>query len=269
MAKRWLGAGVLVVAASGCSNGANLDQVPIGSQVQVTREDGGVVEGTLTERTDETVKVDVGPVTRLVKREDVAHVAVPDAEGNAPALPAAARFREYQVPANTRVAIRLEQAVNSETSNAGDAVTATLAEAVRIDGVDVLPAGSVVRASVSEAEASGKVKGRARLALSFSGIAAHGEHYPIDAGYTMVAPATKARDAQTIGIPAAGGAVLGGILGGKKGAAIGAAVGGGAGTAVVLSTSGQEVGLESGSQVTVTLGRALEVKVPVAPKSDS
>ena len=62
----------------------------------------------------------------------------------------------------------------------------------------------------------------------------------------MVAPATKASDAKTIGIPAAGGAVLGAVLGGKKGAAIGAAVGGGAGTAVVLTTAGKEVGLASG-----------------------
>jgi hypothetical protein len=269
MAKRLLGPGLLVVAAIGCSNSANLDQVPIGSDVQVTRDDGGVVEGTLTERTDESVKVDVGPVTRVVKRDDVAHVAVPDEDGKAPELPAIARFREYQVPSSTRIAIRLAQAVSSDTSKAGQAIEATLAEAVRIDGVDVLPAGSLVRAEVTEAEESGKVKGRARLTLAFSGIAAHGESYPIDASYAMVAPATKAKDAKTIGIPAAGGAVLGGILGGGKGAAIGAAVGGGAGTAVVLSTSGEEVGLASGSRVTVTLGRTLEVKVPVSPRSDS
>ena len=269
MAKPWLGLGLLMLAAAGCSNGASLDQVPIGSEVQVTREDGGVVEGTLTDRDDETVKVDVGPVTRSVRRDEVAHIGVADASGKAPELPAAARFREYQVPSSTRVSIRLDEAVGSATSKAGDAVTATLAEAVKVDGVEVLPAGSLVRAQVSEAEASGKVKGRARLALSFSGIAAHGEHYPIDAGYTMVAEATKARDAKTIGIPAAGGAVLGGILGGGKGAAIGAAVGGGAGTAVVLSTKGKEVGLASGSRVSVPLGRTLEVKVPVAAKSDS
>jgi len=260
---------LVVTAELGCSRAVDLDQLPIGSEVQVTREDGGVVEGTLTARDDETVKVDVGPVTRSVRRDEVAHIGVADASGKAPELPAAARFREYQVPSSTRVSIRLDEAVGSATNNAGDAVTATLAEAVKVDGVEVLPAGSLVRAQVSEAEASGKVKGRARLALSFSGIAAHGEHYPIDAGYTMVAEATKARDAKTIGIPAAGGAVLGGILGGGKGAAIGAAVGGGAGTAVVLSTKGKEVGLASGSRVSVPLGRTLEVKVPIAVKSDS
>jgi hypothetical protein len=153
--------------------------------------------------------------------------------------------------------------VNSETSGVGDQVTATLAEAVRIDGVDVLPAGSPVRAKVSEAESSGKVKGRARLSLMFTGISARGENYSFEESYTMVAPATKARDAKTIGIPAAGGAVIGAIVGGKKGAAIGAAVGGGAGTAVVLTTAGKEVGLASGAKLSIALDRPLDVKVPV------
>ena len=52
---------------------------------------------------------------------------------------------------------------------------------------------------------------------------------------------TKKKDALTIGLPAAGGAVVGALVDGKKGAGIGAAVGGGAGTAVVLSTRGKDV----------------------------
>ena len=63
--------------------------------------------------------------------------------------------------------------------------------------------------------------------------------------------------------------MIGAIVGGKKGAAIGAAVGGGAGTAVVLTTAGKEVGLASGAKVSISLDRPLDVKVPVAPKSDS
>ena len=59
--------------------------------------------------------------------------------------------------------------------------------------------------------------------------------------WVAVAPATKKKDALTIGIPAAGGAVIGALVDGKKGAAIGSAAGGGAGTAVVLSTRGKDV----------------------------
>ena len=269
MAKRLLAVCMVVSAGLGCSRGVDLDEVPIGSEVQVTRQDGGVVEGKLTARDEATVKVDVGRDTRSVARSDVAHIGVADASGKAPELPAIARFREYRVPSGTRLSVRLQEAVGSSTSNVGDVLTATLADAVRIDGVDVLPAGSPVRAQVSVAEPSGKVKGRARLGLSFSGVAAHGEHYAFEDGYTMVAPGTKAKDAKTIGIPAAGGAVIGAIVGGKKGAAIGAAVGGGAGTGVVLATAGKEVGLASGARVSIATDRPLEVKVPVTPKSDS
>jgi hypothetical protein len=268
MTKKLLALCMLATAGFGCSGAVDLDQVPLGAEVQLTRQDGGLVEGKLTERDQETVKVDTGRVTRSVARADVAHVGVIEA-GKAPELPAIARFREYRVPSGTRLSVQLEQGVNSASSGVGDAVGATLANAVTIDGVDVLPAGSPLRARVSEAEASGKVKGRARLSLAFTGVSAHGEAYTLEESYTMVAPATKARDAKTIGIPAAGGAVVGAIIGGKKGAAIGAAVGGGAGTAVVLSTAGEEVGLASGAKLSLTLDRALDVKVPIAPKAAS
>ena len=64
-----------------------------------------------------------------------------------------------------------------------------------------------------------------------------------------------------IGAPAAGGAIIGAIAGGKKGAAIGTAVGGGAGTAVVLSTRGEEVHLPKGSALSVKLTEPLTVRV--------
>ena len=83
--------------------GADLDKVPIGSEVQLTRQDGGVVEGKLTARDEETVTVDAGRVTRSVPRGDIAHIGVADASGKAPELPAIARFREYRVPSGTAV----------------------------------------------------------------------------------------------------------------------------------------------------------------------
>jgi hypothetical protein len=57
----------------------------------------------------------------------------------------------------------------------------------------------------------------------------------------------------TIGLPAAGGAIVGGLVGGKKGAGIGALTGGGAGTAVVLSTRGRDVRVGRGATLRVRL----------------
>jgi hypothetical protein len=260
---------VLALAGAGCSRGTDLEKVPVGSDVQLTREDGGVVEGKLTARDEETVKVNVGRVTRTVSKKDVADVRIVDPNDKPVALPAIAKFREYTVPAGTKISVRLGEAVSSGTSQAGDNITATLADPVTIDGVQVLPAGSTVRGVVASAEPSGKVKGRASLALNFTHVTAHGETYPIDAKFSMVAPSNKNRDTDKIVLPAAGGAIIGAIIGGGKGAAVGAAVGGGAGTAAVLMTKGKEVGLASGTELSVATTQPIDVKVPISVKAAS
>jgi hypothetical protein len=81
-----------------------------------------------------------------------------------------------------------------------------------------------------------------------------------------VAPSDKKDDAITIGAPAVAGAVVGGILGGKKGAVIGAVVGGGAGTAVVLTTAGDEIALPSGTEITMSLKAPVDIRVPITKK---
>ena len=53
----------LALVAAGCAREPNVDKVPIGTDVQLTRDDGAFVEGTLSAKSDEAVKVDVGPTT--------------------------------------------------------------------------------------------------------------------------------------------------------------------------------------------------------------
>lgn len=264
MAKRLHGIALaLMLAGAGCSRATDLEKVPVGSEVQLTRQDGGVMEGKLSARDAQAVKISAGRTTRSVPRQDVADIQVVGPNVRPATLPPMAKFREYTIPAGTRVSVRLADAVNSATSRAGDAISATLAIPVAVDGVQVLPAGSPVRGEVAAAEASGNVKGRASLALDFRSVSAYGESYPLGAHYAMVAPSTKKNDAKTIGIPAAGGAIVGGIIGGGKGAAIGAAAGGGAGTAVVLMTPGKEIGLAGGAELSVKTGVPIDVKVPI------
>jgi len=265
MAKRLhrIALALIVVVGAGCSRGTDLEKVPVGSDVQLTRQDGGVVEGKLTARDEKTVKVDVGRVTRSVPRDQIADVQIVDPNDKPVGLPAIAKFREYTVPEGTKISVRLGDSVNSDTSKVGDVVEATLADPVTVDRVQVFAAGSPIRAEVAAVEPAGKVKGRASLTLNFTTITAHGERHPLDARFSMVAPATKKSDAQKIGIPAAGGAIIGAIIGGKKGAAVGAAVGGGAGTAAVLMTPGKEVGLARDTELSVSTGRPIEVKVPI------
>jgi hypothetical protein len=182
----------------------------------------------------------------------------------APALTAspARTYRDVTIPAGTRIKIRLNSSLASNTSRVEDPVNATIISPIVVRGTRVVPAGSRVRGVVSTADDAGRVKGRARLGFALHEIRVGSGAYPISAGYLRVAPATKMNDAKKIALPAAGGALIGGLWKGKKGALVGTAIGGGAGTALVLSTKGKEVVMPSGSTVSLTLRRAVTVRVP-------
>ncbi len=254
----------LAVVSFGCAREPDVENVAVGSDVQLTRQDGGVVEGKLTARDEKTVKVAAGKVTKTVPKDQIAAVQVVPAEGGkAPELPPMAKFREFTVASGTSLALELESSVSTQTARVEDPVDARLTEAVRVDGTEVLPAGSRLRGTVSAVQAAGKVKGVASLAVRFTRLTIGDDHYTIAADFSLQAPATKGEDAKKVGIGAAGGAILGAIIGGKKGAAVGAAVGGGAGAAHVMLTPGKDIELARGTNISVALDRSVDVKVPI------
>jgi hypothetical protein len=259
---RTLIAVLLIGAGVGCSSRVDLDELPIGTPVEVTRQDGGVIRGPLTARDDKAVQMGVGPASRSIARDEISSVQLVDGT-TPPPLPAVARFREFTVPDGTVLAARLDSSLGSDTSQVEDRVQATLTEAVLVEGAEVLPAGSVVTGVVTTADPAGKVTGRATLAVRFRSMSVAGETYAVSASLHHTAASTKKDDAKKIGIPAAGGAIIGAIVGGKKGAGIGATVGGGAGAAVVLATSGPEVRWPVGTPVSIELDNAIDVRVPI------
>jgi hypothetical protein len=172
--------------------------------------------------------------------------------------------REVTIPSGTRLPIVLDTTVGSATSQVEQSVQAHLARPIVVQGLTVLDKGSRVSGFVTDATRSGKVKGRAHVAIRFETVTPYGddERYRIEtATISRTAPGTKKKDAVEIGAPAAGGALIGGLVGGKKGALIGTAAGGGAGTAVVLSTRGKEVSLPRGTALTLQLSEPLTIKV--------
>ena len=182
----------------------------------------------------------------------------------AAAAPAARVERQLTIPAGTVLRLRVNRGFGSDISRIEDSVPATLARSVVVGGRTVLPAGSSASGYVSEATRPGKVKGRGRVAVRFTRItpASQSATYNMQTrSWLAVAPATKKKDALTIGLPAAGGAVVGALLDGKKGAGIGAVVGGGAGTAAVLTTRGKDVRVGRGAVLSVRLASPLTITV--------
>jgi hypothetical protein len=174
------------------------------------------------------------------------------------------RVREVTIPAGTTLTMALTSSVSSGSSAVEDPVNATLRNAITIGGTTVVPAGSAVSGYVSEADRSGRVKGRARIGVRFTSLRAHDARYDIrTAAIAREARGTKKKDAVKIGAGAGAGALIGALAGGKKGAAIGTAVGAGGGTGVVLATRGEEVSLGRGAVVTTRLTEPLTVRVRV------
>ena len=185
------------------------------------------------------------------------------ASSAAPVLRTTRTVREVTIPAGTVLRLRVNRGFGSDISRVEDPVSATLARAVVVNGRTIFPAGSRASGYVTEATRPGKVRGRGRVAVRFTRIAPADESTTYNMrtnSWVAVAPATKKKDALTIGIPAAGGAVIGALVDGKKGAAIGSAAGGGAGTAVVLSTRGKEVRINRGATLNVRLSEPLTVR---------
>jgi hypothetical protein len=173
-------------------------------------------------------------------------------------------YRDVVLPAGTTLKVALTSPVASDRSKVEDQVRATVSEPVIVDRHVVLPRGTQVVGYITDIERSGRVKGRARVAIRFNKLVLDGDEYifrsePIH----LVADATKGEDATKIGIGAGAGAAIGAILDGASGARKGAVLGGAAGTGTVLATRGEEVKLDSGDTLDTRLTRALRVRVPV------
>lgn len=192
--------------------------------------------------------------------------AAPPAKAShvSPAAVAPVAYRTITVPAGTALPLELMTALSSETDLVEAPVKARLQQAVAVDGMAILPAGTELHGTVSEVANAGRVKGRAKISFAFTEAMVSGARETLRTNpLTFEAEATKGADAAKIGIGAGVGAVLGGVLGGGSGAAKGAAIGGAAGTGAVLATKGREVTVAAGTQLTATLADAYETRVRV------
>src|ERR1700733_6506241 len=184
-----------------------------------------------------------------------------------------------EIPPGAHVLLRMENSVNTRTAQDGDYVYLRTAVPIAVGGQIAVPAGSYVQGVVTEAKRSGRVKGRAQLAIRLETLTlGSGKVYrfaphlsAVDSGETgqkvigaentvEQAPG-KGQDAERIAILAGTGAGIGGIADRSwKGAGIGAGVGLAVGLATVLLTRGKEVELRQGSTLDVVFDRPVSLE---------
>jgi len=165
------------------------------------------------------------------------------------------------VPAGTSLTVSLGSALGSKLSQAGQTFTGSIAKDVTVGNDVVIPKGSTVSGTVTDAKALGKFKGGALLNIRLDSINLNGYDMPVQ---TAARSFTEKGKGKRTAVLAGGGAALGGIIGalagGGKGAAIGMAAGGGAGAGGAAFTGNKEIVLPAESDVTFELTQELKLE---------
>ncbi|HYL83061.1 MAG TPA: hypothetical protein VE263_02410 [Candidatus Angelobacter sp.] len=158
------------------------------------------------------------------------------------------------VPADTVIAVVLDQTISSKTAKSGDRFSATVETPVEIEGKVAIPKGARADGVVKDAKAAGRFKGGAALALELTSITVAGRDHEVQTSSAAMSSKGKGkRTATMVGGGAAGGAAIGAIAGGGKGAAIGALIGAAAGTG--------GAGLTGNRDITLAAETALDFKL--------
>jgi hypothetical protein len=181
----------------------------------------------------------------------------PALENQAPPL------EQFVISSDSVIGLSLDTTVTSETARVEDPVQARITRDVKVGDKVAIPAGTIVRGTVTDVERGGKLKTRARLGLTFTTIMMpDGAEVPIQTEAVFRDGASPG-DAATkkIGAGAVAGTILGAIFGGAKGALIGGATGAAGGTAVAEVGDRHPATFPAGATVTVRLRAPVTVTV--------
>jgi hypothetical protein len=185
-----------------------------------------------------------------------------------------------EIPQGTHLLLRMVNSVNTSTAKEGDYVYLRTASPISIDGTIAVPTESYVQGVVLHSKRSGRVKGRAEIAIRIDTLTlATGKVYHMNPHLASVDSEDseqkvnsgaendikqgggKEQDAGRIAILAGSGAAIGGLADRSfKGAGIGAGAGTAVGLATVLLTRGKEVTLNQGTTLDVIFDRRVSLE---------
>ena len=195
------------------------------------------------------------------------------------------KSQTLEIPAGTKVALRLKQAISTKTAREGDAVYAETTFPVALDDRILIPVGTYIQGKISHIQRGGHVKGRAELMIHFTSMI-----YP--SGYTVMLPGAlenapgaehatmkdsegtirqdsdAGKKVETAAKTAGTGAAIGGLSTGTwRGAGIGAGIGAGVGAAIGMLSRGGDVRLEPGTSVEMVIQRPVQLDGSRVPRS--
>lgn len=174
--------------------------------------------------------------------------------------------------------LRMTNSLSTRSAKEGDQVYLQTASPIAAGGTIVVPVGSYVQGTVTLARRSGRVKGRAELAIHLDTLLVNGRQFKFqprldsgddnnsaqrvkDSEGTIEQGGTKEHDIARIAVLAGSGAAIGGVATETiRDAGIGGGIGGAVGLATVLATRGKEVELRAGSTLDVVFDHPLTIE---------
>jgi len=189
-----------------------------------------------------------------------------------------------EIPSGTHLLLRMQNSVTTRTAKVGDYVYLQTGSPVSVNDSIVVPVGSHVQGVVTYSKRSGKVKGRAEMAIRLEiltlpsgkqlkmqprldSVESDANGQAISGNEDRVKQAgSVGKDVGQVAIYAGSGAALGAIVSrvGDGGALRGAGIGAGAGAAVglvsTLFTRGSEVELRQGSSLDVVFDKPVSLE---------
>lgn len=198
-----------------------------------------------------------------------------------------------EVPAQTKIPIIMDTAVDSDTSQEGDEFAARTAEDLTIDGTIVVPAGSIIKGRIAQLNSPKHLNRSGSVALKFDSVTTpDNRSIPLVANLVAHGGVVHAKrglkdyaiDSGTVAAPFLVGTVIG-LVAGKsnnnttnnntnnnnnnnsksmsKGTAmaLGAGVGLAVGVAILLAKKGKKVDVRPGDELKIELAEALRMPV--------
>jgi hypothetical protein len=229
---------------------------------RVKLRSGQVVDGSFVSADAKVVRMLLsGSQIADFKVSDVASLEFTPKKVEPPPAPNPARApAPVSLPMGTVLNVRLTQAIDVDTSQAGAKFKSVLDDPVMIGGNVVVPRGAAVALQATSVAQAGKFKGADAITLKANSISFGGNSYEIVT--TVVEQKGKGegkKSTRKIGGGAGLGAIVGGIAGGGTGAAIGAVAG--AATGAIVSASGTEhLKLDAETRLQFTLSSAVSIR---------
>ena len=162
----------------------------------------------------------------------------------------------YELPAGTRIKVRMDTEINSRVNRVNDTFIVRVIEPVFNRGVEMIPKGSIIDGRI--------LKGSAAAYLGYDGVLEvdfvrlrlnRNDAIEIDAGPVkrFHAPSRTLFKAATIGGLTAVGALVGSALNSRSGTMVGAAIGGGSGSVIAFGRKGSDVKVKTNQEFEIVL----------------